>query len=612
MCGIACIYQFRHAAKVDHDELTAISDAMEARGPDASGIWFSADCCIGLAHRRLSIIDLSEQGAQPMASADGGIIVSFNGEIYNYRQLRTELESKGHRFRSHSDTEVLLHLYAEKGIGMLNDLRGMFAFALWDTREERLYLARDPYGIKPLYYTKDEHAFRAASQIRALRAGGKISRQFESAAVAGFFLLGSVPEPWTIYKGVMALPAGTYLRVDRQGIADPVSYCDIGAVLAEASRTSIAIAPDEAQEMIASALRDSVMAHMVADVPIGLFLSSGIDSGALAGVVAQEGLTLETLTLGFNEYTGTADDEIPMATKLASYYNMRHQEVNISRADFMSALPKILMDMDQPSIDGINTWLVSRAAAGLGWKVAISGVGGDELFGGYSSFHDIPRWMRLFYLPSRLPVLPRAFHAIFSRVAADVPALSPKFASMPRYTGNFAGAYLLKRGLFLPEELPTVMGHDESVEGLSRLNILATINRPLNGHEWRRDGFAVSAMESSLYMRNQLLRDADWAGMAHSLEIRTPLVDVNLLKKIVPALASIGHRQDKQPLELVRSLPKEFLHRKKTGFTVPIENWLQKDSRLDAWRQIPSLRRDRCPWARRWAYTVLHHWESEF
>ncbi len=243
MCGIAGLYAFSSSAPpADRAELRTIRDHMAARGPDGLGEWFSNDGRVAFGHRRLAIIDLSEGGAQPMQSADGQLVITFNGEIYNYRELRRELESSGHVFRSESDTEVLLHLYQAKGTAMLQDLRGMYAFALWDAAKQALLLARDPFGIKPLYYTPtstgkaiSNGTLRFASQVKALLAGGHVDTAPEPAGHAGFFLWGSVPAPYTLYRGIRALPAGHYLWVSGQGAAEPVPFCQITDILAHAA-----------------------------------------------------------------------------------------------------------------------------------------------------------------------------------------------------------------------------------------------------------------------------------------------------------------------------------------------------------------------------------------
>ena len=240
MCGIAGIYAYRSSARsVDRNELVRIREHMASRGPDGKGEWYSADGRVGFGHRRLSIIDLSLRGAQPMQTADGRLVITFNGEIYNYRALRRELETRGYTFRSDSDTEVLLHLYADLGEKMLRELRGMFAFGIWDAQEQQLLLARDPYGIKPLYYVDDGSTVRFASQVKALMAGRGVSGDPDSAGWVGFYLFGSVPEPFTIYRAVRAVPAGSFIRIDQRGCDKPVQYYSIAKTYAEAKERSL-------------------------------------------------------------------------------------------------------------------------------------------------------------------------------------------------------------------------------------------------------------------------------------------------------------------------------------------------------------------------------------
>ena len=610
MCGVAAIFAYHDSAtQISREELVKIRDAMRLRGPDGYGEWYSEDGRVGLAHRRLAIIDLGERGLQPMESANGKVTISFNGEIYNYRELRYELESKGYRFRTESDTEVLLCLYSQKGMGMLADLRGMFAFALWDKDRRQMFLARDPYGIKPLYYANDGKTIRVASQVKALLAGGRVSRQIEPAAKAGFYIMGSVPEPWTIYEGVMALPAGNYLQVNSSGISSPKVYIDIGSCIANAVENGRHLNISQATEQIHVALRDSIKAHLVSDVPVGIFLSSGIDSCSLAALVS-ENREVEALTLGFQEYIGSENDEISLASSFAAGLGLKHTVERVGRQEFVRLWPHILNDMDQPSIDGVNTWLVSRAAARRGWKVAISGIGGDELFGGYSSFRDIPDWVKNFSLASKLPFLG---NFIFSMLSKNARITHPKVAGLVKYGGDYASAYLLKRALFLPDELPQIMGKEQAFEGLKRLDFLPSIQKGLEEKHWQIDSFKISYLESAYYLRNQLLRDSDWAGMAHSLEIRTPLVDIDFLIRVAPALTVIGHHFGKQALATapIKPLPKYIYSRVKTGFTVPISNWQQQKGEFDIWQEQPSLRRSNCPWARRWAYVLMRELDMQ-
>jgi asparagine synthase (glutamine-hydrolysing) len=608
MCGIAGIYAYHYAANaVDRAELRRIRDHMAARGPDGLGEWYSEYERVGFGHRRLSIIDLSEAGAQPMTSADGKLIVTFNGEIYNYRQLRASLEASGHGFRTQTDTEVLLHLYAQKGEAMVHDLRGMFAFGLWDADKNGLLLGRDPYGIKPLYYADDGWTLRFASQVKALLAGGKVSRNQEQAGWVGFCLFGSVPEPFTTYQKIRALPAGSTLWVDRVGTRKPEQYFSIAEMYcrAEAARSS---ANDEDLQLGArEALLDSVRHHLVADVPVGAFLSSGIDSGALVGLMRDAGQhDIQTVTVAFEEFRGTSEDEAPIAADVAALYGTRHTTRVVTELEFRNDLPRILEAMDQPTIDGINTWFVSKAARELALKVAISGLGGDELFGGYPSFRDIPRWVRLLAVPSRLPMAGKVFRGVIDQLNRYALDLSPKTAALVTYGGTYPGAYLLRRGLFMPWELCRVMNPDVAIEGLRRLRPLHHIAQALTPAP--KTAFSkVATFEASLYMRNQLLRDTDWASMAHSLEVRIPLVDYVLLKKLSPLLLNSKKASGKDWLSASPSppLPEQVRLRPKTGFLTPIQSW------INGTNLHPHVTGKRPPirghWSRRWALDVLRH-----
>src|SRR6516225_1488042 len=539
MCGIAGIYAYHYAANpVEHAELQRIRDHMVTRGPDGLGEWYSQDERVGLGHRRLTIIDLSERGAQPMTSADGKLVVTFNGEIYNYRQLRVALEARGRTFRTQTDTEVLLHLYAEKGEAMVNYLRGMFAFGLWDSEKNALLLARDPYGIKPLYYADDGWTLRFASQVKALLAGGKVSSNHEPAGWVGFCLFGSVPEPFTTYQEIRALPAGSTLWVDRVGTHQTKQYFSIAETYcrAEATRSP---ANEQHQELdVRQALVDSVRHHLVADVPVGAFLSSGIDSGALVGLMRDAGQReIQTVTVAFEEFRGRREDEAPIAAEIASRYGTRHTTRIVTEQEFRNDLPKILEAMDQPTIDGLNTWFVSKAARELGLKVAISGLGGDELFGGYPSFRDVPLCVRALAVPARIPALGDLIQLLLTSVFSQ--SLNPKTAGLLKYGGSYAGAYFLRRGLFMPWELKAVIGADTARLGLRRLNPIRHVESRMKPKP--RTSFGrIAVLESSLYMRNQLLRDTDWASMAHSLEVRVPLVDVKLLSQFASITAGNG------------------------------------------------------------------------
>ncbi|MCX7140583.1 MAG: asparagine synthase (glutamine-hydrolyzing) [Proteobacteria bacterium] len=611
MCGVAGIFAYRESAPpVDEQELLRIREAMIHRGPDGAGLWISPDRRVGLAHRRLAIIDLSEAGAQPMSTADGNFRITFNGEIYNYRELRKELEAKGYRFHSNSDTEVLLHLYADRGPDMVHALRGMYAFGIWDERKKGVFLARDPFGIKPLYYADDGWTCRFASQVKALLAGGKVSRLPEAAGLAGFYIFGSVPEPYTLYQEIRAVPAGCYQWVDANGPQVPVQHFSIAQIWAEARQTA-PVARSDLAEVVRQAVLDSARHHLLADVPVGAFLSAGIDSGALVGVMAEilkdQSSSLSTITLAFEEFRNTDADESPLAEKVARHYGVNHTIRIVGEQEFHDDLSKIFDAMDQPSIDGINTWFISKAASEAGLKVAVSGLGGDELFGGYPSFRDIPKWVRLLWLPSHIPGLGTLMEQVHGAFSPLFPRINPKASGMLRYGGTYPGAYLLRRGLFLPRELPDLIGTELAQAGLLHLQPLKHIRSQLTNSSSQLTAHGrISTLEATLYMRNQLLRDTDWASMAHSLEVRTPLVDATLLRQLAGPLATATSGNHKQLLARCpgKALPDEVADRAKSGFSTPISAWQQRGDSTQVWRKAPALARKNCPWARRWGYSV--------
>ena len=598
MCGIAGFVSVPAVSDSSaHRAVPRMTARMSRRGPDAEGLWTSEGVVLG--HRRLAILDLDARANQPMVSADGRYAIVFNGEIYNFRELRRELEANGVAFRTTSDTEVLLTLFAREEERMLPRLRGMFAFAIWDIQSRELFLARDPYGIKPLYYTRRKEGLLFASQVKALLASGLVSSEREPAGLAGFYLWGSVPEPWTLFRDVFALPPGHWLRV-RDGVADaPVGWHDIRAHWrSEGCKASA----DESRELVRQAVGDSVRAHLVSDVPVSVFLSGGIDSGVVAGLASELGASVEGITIGFEEFGGGRDDEVPVARAIAAHYGLAHHVRMVSRTEFEQDIPHILDAMDQPSIDGVNTWFASKAAAERGYKVVLSGIGGDELFCGYSLFRQLPRHAALgrvlASIPGARPLL-RAPCAAFAKLRSQ-----PKFAGVPEFLGSLEGLYFLRRGLFLPAELPALLGADMAREGLARLDGFP----PGMTSAQARDGAAaVGLMESMHYLRNQLLRDSDWASMGHSLELRTPLVDAKLLEALGPFVSGFAGGAGKAMLAQSpkKPLPDRVLNRPKTGFSLPMATWLSDAAHMRAGSDLPRLPASGTPWARRWARAVF-------
>jgi len=566
MCGINGILVLDPGAPpVDRDEVVRVRDAMTTRGPDGSGVWIAPDSRVGLGHRRLAILDLSDAGLQPMASRDGRLSIVFNGEIYNFRELRQDLAARGERFTTETDTEVLLALYAQEGPAMLRRLRGMFALALWDSRERTLLLARDAYGIKPLYYAVGGGALRFASQVKALEAGGTISHGIEPAAVVGFLLWGSVPEPFTWRRAVRALPAGHFVVARDGRVEAPCAF-----------RTLDEPAGIETLH-VGAALEDTVRAHLVSDVPVGVFLSAGLDSGLLAALARR--ILPEpprTFTLAFEAYAGTAADEAPLAAEVARALGTRHVERRVRREEFLDLWPQALLAMDQPSVDGFNTFVVSRLAREAGLKVVLSGLGGDELFGGYDSFRDVPRWAAWARRFGSVPGLRAAWPALARRFRPR----QPKLAGLLQTATSLAGAYFLRRAVFLPDELSGLLGRHLAEEGLRSYDPVQDAARGMASGASATDPAAawcaVHRMESAQFMRNQLLRDSDWASMAHSLELRVPLVDAWLLASVAAAGHDPARSQGKVAVVRLAApeLPETLWSRPKSGFSIPVTEWI--------------------------------------
>ena len=612
MCGIAGVVSYGEAPPVDESRLRVLRDAQRHRGPDDEGLWISGDGRVGLAHRRLAIVDLSPLGHQPMASEDGRFTVVFNGEIYNFRALRGELEGRGHVFRSHSDTEVLLHGWREWGSGLLDRLRGMFAFALHDAARRETVLARDPLGIKPCYLLDDGARLLFASEVQALRRvaddGG-----IDAEGVADFLLWGSIASPRTLYRRVRALPAGSWLRI-REGIVEaPRAYFRLEDEFGRSERMNA----DEAAAALRAALVDSVRHHLVADVPVGAFLSGGVDSSALVGLMAEvHGAPIRTVTLVLDD---PGLDESRLARLAARRYGTDHHEVPIRIDEVRERVFDAVRSLDLPSIDGINTFFVSEATAKAGLKVAVSGVGGDELFGGYWTFSRIPRMRRAHDFVAALPGGP----ALLAAAARGLPALPPfaataKLARAAAFAGDDAGAYYADRGLFTPDQVRALLTPElaPAVEACEPRRSIGERLRLADLPPEER----VSALEMRRYLEVQLLRDTDAMGMRHSLEIRTPLVDRELLRAAARVPAEL--RRAGPAKRLLREAPRPpvpdaLWRRRKQGFTLPFGTWLETGGIRVGSPRLPGFRAEaidgvlrtfqsgRVHWTRPWALVVL-------
>lgn len=586
MCGV--IGAFTDSTALE----PAIRQAMQRmhrRGPDGEGLWQEDGAWLG--HRRLAIIDLDQRAAQPMQSPCGRYVIVFNGEIYNYRVLRDVLRKQGVALRTTSDTEVILALFAAEGEAMLPKLLGMFAFVIWDRVAKRAFAARDPYGIKPLYIATTSSGVLLASQVKALLATGLVSREADPRGQAGFWMLGSVPEPHTWYRDVRALPSGHCVWIQHGRASSPRCWQDVGDAWRLA--TTVSTPAGEMRERVSAALRESVERHLVADVPVGVFLSGGIDSGALAGLMVEAGAReLEGVTIAFDEFAGRHEDEAPAAAQIAAHYGIRHSVRRVSRKEFHAELPRIVDAMDQPSIDAINTWYASKAVAERGLKVVVSGVGGDELFQGYESFEYLPRIVANWRSISRVP----GMYAV-GKTAGSLQARrsgNARWRHAADWARTISGAWWLRRSLYAPEDLPGLMGMDVAAEILHDFEALRWV-QAMSGALPPDGRLALAQIESTAYLRNQLLRDSDWASMDHSVELRTPLVDAHLLASLQPVLPFFSRHQGKKWLAQApeNPLPVEIIERRKTGFGIPVGRWLGAEA------QTGTTTLDSRAWAKR-------------
>ncbi len=588
MCGIA-----GQLGRAPGSFAERVGPRLAHRGPDDAGVWQDGDAC--LVHRRLAILDLSPLGHQPMASACGRWLLVFNGEIYNHTDLRQRLEAEGQRFRGSGDSEVLLAWLIHRGRDGLGALRGMFAFCLFDTQERSALLARDPHGIKPLYLRSGPGGSLAfASELRALLAADGPPAALDEQALGRYLATGSVSEPATLVSGVQRLPSGHAafwsrgrLRVEPWG-ALPES---LGGPI-EHGMTA-----DEAVTLTRAALEDSVAAHMVSDVPVGLFLSAGLDSASLLALAPRG---LHTFTIGFEERGADGFDESGPAARIAAHFGAQHTPLNLSADQARTWLPDFLASQDQPSIDGYNTWCVARLAHEHGLKVALSGLGGDELFGGYPSFRMVPklcRWRR------RLgPAGPLAA-GILRRMPKGQRARQQRLAGLLESPASLGQAYGCFRGLFSTAEADRLLAH----WGLRTPGLAAAAGDGTGGG----DGVeGVAWLEGTRYLRNQLLPDSDVMAMASGLELRLPLVDAQLQRRLGPIPAVLRLAEGKRLLERsMPELPEWFLNRPKQGFRFPFQLWLDDPASILTLRLPPTPAGiDLRPWYRRWSLMVLQHW----
>ena len=618
MCGIAGVVG---EGALEHSEaVRRMLAAQVHRGPDGVGVYVSPSGACVLGHRRLAILDLSHAADQPMRSQDGRFVLTYNGECYNFPELRDELRAQGEHVFSTGDTEVLLRVLAREGSACLPRLNGMFVFGLWDEAGRRLMLARDRFGQKPVYFTRVGRLLLFASEIRALLASGLVPRRTNLDTICSYLACGVVPGPGSIVDGVRLLDAASVLEWDLTGPEQCRCYWE--PVVERRTRSA---------EEIREAFVHTVDRHLVSDVPIGLFLSGGIDSSAVAAaaVRARRDKKVVSLSVVFPDARDFSEQE--HARRMARWAGTDHREIELSGADLLGLLPEALAAQDQPTMDAVNTFTVSRAARMAGLTVALSGLGGDELFGGYPAFRDVPRMMVLYRLlgPLRVPAA-----RYLGKESADSKR-APKLGEFLRSPGDLLSAYLVRRRVLSHRQIGQLLpwiSKDAEPDDLTEVTrrSLKTLAADRDPHE------AIRLLELRHYMGQVLLRDSDVMGMAVSLEIRMPFLDTTFTDLVLALGAESCRPRGTPKASLVEALgdwlPRENVHRRKQGFTFPFTNWMCRELREPVESGLQALGDmsgvfDRCAiqalwkafldhpetvgWSRPWALFVLGRYLNE-
>ena len=574
MCGIAGFFGVE--SERAGSSVRRMMDAQVHRGPDGEGleVFDVPGGALALGHRRLSILDLSEAGRQPMMHPGTGDWITYNGEIYNFPELRRQFEAEGVVLKSHCDTEIILLAYAKWGTECFSKLHGMFAIAIFDRQRKRLVLARDSMGIKPLYYCRSAAGFAFASELLALRAGGVTKGAIDRRALAGLLAYGSVPGPLTMFEDVQLLDPGMWIEIDLTR-----GPTDVGEVRQEVfwsfPNTVRPVTRGAAVAEVGERLRAAVRSHLISDVPVGIFLSSGMDSTAMAAL-ASDGAAerVKTFTIGLADQPDL--DENPIAADTARRFGTKHQNIALGADEVRGLASGWFQGIDQPSIDGLNTYVISWAVRQQGIKVALSGLGGDEIFAGYKTFRQVPRllpWMKALGLVPA-PLRRAAVNLLF---ASKPPLQRTKAVEYATTRATLAGLALRRRRLFSDRELQE-LGLPGKELGLNadylpeELDVEAEVAGmdPVS---------AISYLESRHYMGNTLLRDSDVYAMAHSLEIRVPMLDQELVETVqsIPGHLRLGENGANKSLmfealgtEVFRDIP----FQRKRGFALPYAAWM--------------------------------------
>ncbi len=633
MCGINGILGLVDST-IAKQKVVAMNTALKHRGPNDEGFFVGTE--IALAHRRLSIIDLSSAGHQPMQSYDGRYQIVYNGELYNYKELKFELQrvvsgskEQAYLFQTNTDTEVIIASYIRWGANCLKHFNGMFAFAIWDNQTKELFIARDRLGIKPLYYCFTEGVLAFSSEVRALLASELVARKLDENSLIDYLRYQTVHAPNTIVKGVKMLMPGHYMKADN-GKVTVHSYWNITETVSDASKGK---SYNEVCKDVNVLLTKAVKRRLIADVPFGAFLSGGIDSSAIVGLMSKVSTEkVKTFSIVFDE---SEFSEAKYAQLIAKKFNTDHHEIKLKPEDFIEQLPDALKAMDHPSGDGPNTYVVSKATKEAGITMALSGLGGDELFAGYDVFKRSLSINNKNYL-NAIPLFMRKAGA--NILNATKPSVSSqKIAELLKLNKiNFNSFYPLSRQVLMDEQIVNIIDNGEwrmENGGLPR-NKVSEIIEQTQISNFKSQISTVSIAEISTYMQNVLLRDSDQMSMASALEVRVPFIDYTLVEYVLGVEDKYKNPVTPKKL-LVDSLgdllPREIVNRPKMGFTFPWKGWMKNELKsfceakmvaLSKRRQfnergVIKLWRDfladnpRVTWSRIWYLVVLENWLEE-
>jgi asparagine synthase (glutamine-hydrolysing) len=613
MCGINGIFGLERLSNPE-EIIAKMNNTLAHRGPDAKGVASFSNVILG--HQRLSIIDLNEASNQPMYSADGKYCMVFNGEIYNYLELKEKLEKK--TFSTNSDSEILLQAFIEMGEDVLKELNGMFAFAIWDVEKQKLFVARDRMGIKPFYYFYENENFIFSSELRAILSTGLVPKKLSKKGLHDYLRYQTVHSPNTIVENIQLLPQGHCAWISDSNFEIKQYWNPEEISVNKDSK-------EETKERINQLFKDSVKRRLVADVPFGAFLSGGIDSSAVVAMMAQESSKVKSFSVTFEEEEFS---ERKYAELIANKFDTDHQNIELRASDLKNQLPDILSSMDHPSGDGPNTYVISQAVKKAGVTMALSGLGGDELFCGYDVFTRLPELDKKKWIMSFPPLFRRwaagALRGVKRSVAGDKMA---ELLSLDYW--DFPEVYSLTRKIYTESKL------NDLVSGSLHENTLK--NKIKNSVGFETKGFAlpylskVSWSEMQSYMQSVLLRDSDQMSMAHALEIRVPFLDHTLVEYAMSI--PDHHKYPSYPKQLLVEslgdlLPNEIVHRKKMGFTLPWQHWMKNELKEFCEHHINSLSKreyfnetslkslwkdflngnPRVTWSRLWPLICLNHW----